>query len=398
MNVRQTIALLLLLALYPCLSEAQKKELSQARTYIKAGNNLEQAEKLMTGLLKDSANRKNEKIYQTWYESVHGQYEAANKRLYLKQKQDTAAFFELVRRQYTILETLDSLDALPDGKGKVSLDYRDKHAQTLNALRPNLYNAGTFHIRKQAWAKAFEFMDTYLDCAVQPLFTTYNYQQNDTRMPEAAYWATYAGFKMQDADRTLRYAQQALKDQSKAQFTYQYMAEAHRWKNDEHCYLEALRDGFSHYPEFFYFFPRLSDYYMQHGQYKEALDVANTAVATNDQSVLFLLAQSTALLALERYEESIPVSDRIIELDESQAEAYFNAGSAYLNLALHLDENADKARVKELCQKARPYLEQYRQLVPDAIDKWGLPLYRVYLNLNMGRQFDEIDRLLKSKT
>ena len=53
---------------------AQKKELSQARTYIKSGKDYDKAEKLMTDLIaKDSVSRQNKKIYATWYESVLGQ-------------------------------------------------------------------------------------------------------------------------------------------------------------------------------------------------------------------------------------------------------------------------------------------------------------------------------------
>ena len=48
-------------------------------------------------------------------------------------------------------------------------------------------------------------------------------------------------------------------------------------------------------------------------------------------------------------------------------------------------------------QKALPYIEQYRQLLPNEKAKWGPVLYRIYLNLNMGKQFDEIDRLLKER-
>ena len=48
----------------------------------------------MTELLKkDSASRDNKKVYKTWFEAVQKQYSAANDRLYLKQKKDTAAFF-----------------------------------------------------------------------------------------------------------------------------------------------------------------------------------------------------------------------------------------------------------------------------------------------------------------
>lgn len=111
------VLLLLLLMITPCL-RAQKKELSQARSYIKSGKDFDKAEKLMTDLLKkDSANRTNEKIYLTWFQAVTEQYKAANEKLYLKQKYDTAAFFNLTRRLYSIAETLDTLDARPDEKG-----------------------------------------------------------------------------------------------------------------------------------------------------------------------------------------------------------------------------------------------------------------------------------------
>ena len=40
-------------------------------------------------------------------------------------------------------------------------------------------------------------------------------------------------------------------------------------------------------------------------------------------------------------------------------------------------------------------MEKYRQLVPDDNARWAPALYRIYLNLNMGKEFEEIDRLMK---
>jgi hypothetical protein len=45
--------------------------------------------------------------------------------------------------------------------------------------------------------------------------------------------------------------------------------------------------------------------------------------------------------------------------------------------------------------EALPYLEKYRKLQPEKTDKWALPLYTIYLNLNKGKEFDEIDKLLR---
>jgi len=381
----------------PCLTWAQKKELNQARSYIKSGKEkeLEQAEQMMVRLLKEPKNKTNKKIYLTRFDAVKGLYLQANERLYLKQKQDTAKFFELNKRMFTILETLDSIEMRPNEKGRVDIEYRKKHAELLHAYRPNLFNAGTYHLRKGEMQKAFDYFEFYIDCSRQPLFSTYRYDSLDTRMPEAAYWATFCGYRMQNAVLTLRHRKLALCDSAKANFTLQYIAEARRWLNDQELYLKTLEEGFRRFPTFTYFFPRLMDAYSQRGEYDKALAAADSAIAVCDTCTLYLFAKSTMLFRLERYGESIKVSEQIIAINPNLAEAHFNAGTGYLNIALRLDERKNKKQLRQLYQNARPYMERYRQLMPNQKEKWGPALYRIYLNLNMGKQFDEIDRLLK---
>lgn len=398
MNKKQLfVALLLLLMITPCSVWAQKKELNQARSYIKAGNDkeLEKAVTLMTDLLKIDKNRTNEKIYLTWYEAVREQYRLANERLYLKQKQDTAAFFALNRRMFTILETLDSLDARPDAKGRVKPSYRERHSEALTPYRANIYNAGIFFLRKAEYKKAFDEFEFYLNTAEQPLFTAQDFLKNDPRLPEVAYWAVYCGYKLHDPVLTLRYRKRALRDTAKISYTLQYMAEARHWLNDEELYLKTLETGFHYDPTSTYFYPRLMDAYSRQEQYDKALALTDSAIAVCDTCELYLFAKSTMLYRLKRYGECIKVSDQVIAINPKAAEAYFNAGTGYLNIALKLDERKDKKQMRQLYQKARPYMEQYRKLMPDEKQKWGPALYRIYLNLNMGRQFDEIDRLLK---
>ena len=38
-------------------------------------------------------------------------------------------------------------------------------------------------------------------------------------------------------------------------------------------------------------------------------------------------------------------------------------------------------------------MEKFRQLAPEQKSKWVPVLYTIYLNLNMGQQFGEIDRI-----
>ena len=373
---------------------AQKKELSQARSYIKSGN-YDGADQLMMNLLKDTANRENTKIYLTLYDAVRGKYNQGNERFYLKQSLDTAAFFGNVNRMFTVLETLDSIDAKPDKKGKVSPVYRRRHASQMDAQRSNLFNGGIFHVRKNNWKDAYTFFQTYIDCRKQPLFKGYDYDSLDKRMPEAAYWATFSAYKQHDPELTLRYQNMALLDSTRAAFTLQYVAEAHLWKNDKSSYLATLQEGFRRFPLFSYFFPRLIDEYTRLGQHDKALAIADSAIAVNDSNQLFLFAKSSALLRLERNEECVEVSKHLLQLNDSIPEAYFNVGTAYLNMAETPEAIDNKNIAREHYQNARTYMETYRKMSPEEKEKWAPALYRIYLNLNMGRQFDEIDELLK---
>jgi hypothetical protein len=66
-------------------------------------------------------------------------------------------------------------------------------------------------------------------------------------------------------------------------------------------------------------------------------------------------------------------------------------------MADKLSPTEDKKKYTDYYQRARTYMEYYRLLMPKEEEKWAPVLYRIYLNLNLGKQFDEIDRLLKRK-
>ena len=392
---------LLLCIICICLQiNAQKKEISLAKDNIKKGTNLEQAESSMANLLKDSANRNNEKIWLTLYEAQKKQYEQGNEKLYLKQDYDTAKLFLSVKKMFQTLERLDSVDAQTDKKGRVKLVYRKKHAAMLDVHRRNLYNGGAYFVNKQNFKEAYNFFDMYLNCSIQPLFTGYKYGETDKNMPSAAYWAVYCGYKLQDPKATFHYAYWALKDTVHYQYMLQYLAETYKMEKDTMRYVSVLEEGFKKYPRFPFFFPRLIEYYTKNEQYDAALSLCDKALQVNDSSNLFKFTKSSVLLSLKRYKECIDLCDSVIAKDSTILGAYLNAGLSYFNQAVEADKalkqtDKQKKEIIQLYKKALPYLEKYRKMVPDEKGLWGLPLYTIYLNLNMGKEFDEIDKLLK---
>ena len=406
--LRKLIAILLFCALPLSYSAASsykktlKKDIAQAKTFVKSGKNLDRAEQLMQQHLNDSANRRNERLWLIMFDAQRKQYEQGNMKLYLKQKYDTAAFFNIVKRMFTTLETFDSIDAEPNAKGESKPQYRRKHAEILDKHRVNLFNGGVYFVGKQKFSDAYQFLNLYLDCARQPLFTAYNYTETDERMPEAAYWATYCGYKMQQPDATLRYADLALNDTAHHSLTLQYLADTYKLQNDTAKYLETLGEGFQKYPVFPYFFPRLVDYHATQGNWNEVLALADSAIAADSTRNGFRAVRTTALLNLHQYDLVVRECDQLLAADSTMAVAWHNAGMAYFNQAVTIGKGERlnskmKRQMTEKYRHAMRYMERYRQLRPERQDRWGLPLYTIYLNLNMGTKFDEIDRLLRSR-
>lgn len=374
---------------------AQRKQIGDARTILKSGKNIEQAEKLMTDLLKDKANEENTRIYDIWLQAVEKQYLALNEKMYIKEKVDTTKFFDLAKRMFVIAERLDSIDAKPDKNGKSNPEYRKSNASKMQGYRPNIYYGGAHHLKKGDFKTAFDFFEMYLDCDRQPLFTGYDFMYKDPKMGEVAYWATYCGYRMNDPVLVLRHASTAQRDEQKLEYTLQYMAEAWEKLEDDSMYTATLWQGFKKYPKSNYFFPRLMDNYNRRGKYEMADSVVNEALKTDTLNELFLFAKSMVMLNLKKYGDCLKFSDQLIALNPNLADIYYNGGIACLNIAQRMDSRKYKKQIKKMYERARPYMEKYREMAPDEKDKWAPALYRIYFNLNMGKQFDEIDKILR---
>ncbi len=381
------------------MANAQKKAINEAGNYVKSAKNLDKAEKLMTDLLRDSTNQRNEKIWTTLIDAVKLQYVQGNEKLYLKQKYDTASLFTIARKLFTFCEEFDSIEALPNKKGEVKIKHRTKNAEYLNGLRPNLFNGGAYFVRKLDFQRSWDFYDAYLDCENQPLFASYKYAESDSLRPTAAYWALYSGYRLNDAGKVLKYQLLAEKDSGKLDNVLQYVAETHLLRADTMAYVATLRRGFDNNPRHLFFFPRLVDYFNSCGMADSSMVYIDRALDNDSTNALFLFAKSAALLNAGDFDKCIQVTDRLLAINDSMPEAYCNMGLAYYNQALGLEKtmtrnNRKKRRaVNELYEKSRPYMEKFRQLAPDQKVKWVPALYTIYLNLNMGKEFDEIDKM-----
>ena len=383
------------------------KEVKMSVLYKNASNALknnggqEQAEQALLGALNRQGLglKERAKIYYTsalLQESVNG---VENRKAYLKQQYDSARFFNTLLSMYERLRLCDSIDAVPMQNGRVLLKYKRKTHELRRKHRDNILNGGKFYLSKNNYAQAYDFLDHYISYA--------HNEKNFIADPKVTYWAAVCGFHIGDPQKTLKYIDRAL-DAGTATtrpILQEYKSISYLKLQNDSAWFSALQEGVREFPGHDYFFVNLEDYYYARRMFTEGHALADSLICIDAGKSIYWYAKSKLELAENDYEKCIAYSDSVIQRDDKFTDAYYNKGLSFLNLALIVQESActdmsdpkcmyDREKILAFYQAAKPCMEMVRRLEPENTQRWGSPLYRIYLNLNMEKEFNEIDELL----
>lgn len=400
--VNKIITLLFSISVSTCCL-AQKAEIFEAKKSLKENKDLDKAELTMRKVVAMPEQKEKDRLsnYALLADIVKKRYENYNESLYLKQLKDTSAMFSSLCNMIDTFESLDSIDAMPDKKGRVQLRFRKKNAEYLNPFRQNLIRGAQYYIAGKKYGEAYKCLDTYLDCHKQPLFASFDFEKTDTVAPKAAYLAIYCAYKEKNYAGVEKYEAKALTCKEKASYALMILYKCYSEQNNMEQAVEYLKKGFNSHSENTFFFPRLIDYYATINQLDTVQVVVEKALEMEPGNLFYRLAKNTLQLNLGEYDDCIALGDSIIHSNDKIAEAYFNAGSSYFNKALLRSKQGKESREKRnevnaYYKQALPYVEKFRQLRPRQQKKWIPLLYTIYFNLNMGEKFEEIDNLAKS--
>ncbi len=391
------------------LNKRVKTAIKEAKAAIKSRNNLDNAERALLQVVADTAVEREKKAQCYYLAGLLNQKinDVENEKLYLKKSYDTVRFFNSIYRMYEHFAQCDSLEMQPDEKGRVRFKYREKARNILLPYRLNLFNGGKYFMYKCDYPKAYDYCNLYITSADYPMFQKELLAQDDSLMLRAAYWATLSGYNLKNAEQTLTHVDLALKRDYARQSLQEYKARAYAMQGDTTRWLAALKEGLINYPHHAYYFASLMDYYNTGRRYREGLKFADAMTTFNPQEPLFWFAKSVVLMNMQQYEDCIAVCDTVIALDSTYVDAYYNKGISYCNLAvIHAERLRTKLTKKQyakellavtnLYQDALEPMEMVRRLTPEDKRRWAPPLYRIYLKLNMGKEFEEMDKILKS--
>lgn len=378
-----------------------KFALKHARTALKYNKEQEQAEKHLMEAIADSAST-NEQKAEAYYHAALLQKsinDGENLKLYLKQPYDTTKFFSTIIRMNRHLLSLDSVDVLPDAKGRIRPVYSKKSRELRDMYRTNLLNGGKHWYQKHKFEDAYQYFDTFI--RVSP-------EAGDSIITLTKYWATLSAFNAGNPSETLVYVDEAINayDESVGAILMEYKARSQAALGDSVGWLATLEQGIQRHSQHDFFFRNEIDYLDTQAQYERGFALADSLCTLYPNRALYWHAQSLMTLGLKEYEAAIVLCDSTIARDSTYADVYYIKGISYCNLALKAMETAcndmrnprcrtDRQRISALYLAAKEPMETYRRLSPESQKRWAAPLYRIYLQLNMGKEFDEMDRILK---
>ena len=398
-------------------AKALKAEIKEANKVLREAQgqlnavdgNVDQANALIEAAMENKHTASNP---DTWYTAGKIQekyYNQENEKMYLQQAYNKDKFFGSLVKMFDYYLKCDELEQIPDEKGKVVAKYRPELTNLLSGVRINLVSGGVTYFNENNNEKAFDLFAKYIDVADAPLFASFNYAETDTLMYEIAYYATLAGLKLEDYNKALKYVDLAMNKADIAQKAIEYKAMAYINLNDTVNWLEALKLGVEKYPAVEYFYSNLISYYNNNGKPEELMAFADEMLAMNPLPI-FRFVKGFVYQNMKELDKAIEEYKICIEQDPNYTGAYRNLGICYCQIAQDLSDAASALDVKSKAYKAKkeeingyyklalPIYEHLRKIDdgtdPDVRNAWTNGLYTCYYMLNMGKEFEEIEKIL----
>jgi len=394
-------------------TKAAQKEVKEAKNEFERDDVQDKrgAKRLIDNAMK---NELNENWDQTWlvaadiYEDF---YNKENIKSY-SQAYDTTGMYKLLTDWYRFAMKADSLQQIPNAKGKTSDEARKKHSSEMHRTMSDLIRGGIFYFNDhQDYKKAYELFDIYFTVANHPMLQAWI--QDDTifqkNVPIYSYYPALAAYNLEEWNNVIKYATVAVADEEVGETATEMICDAYGNLQDSVKWLETLKQGLVKYPTAQYYYGKLLNYYNLKGDMSELENFVKEMVEIDPEKAYNYYVLGYVAQQSKNYDEAIKQYETAIEKDENLSDAYFNLGlcimfqaSDFMDSKSNLDyrSKAYKDAVKEqknFYQKALPYFLKYRELEASATDKWAIPLQTIYYQLDMSKELNEIEARMKEK-
>ena len=400
----------LLLTMVLCLSVAlvfgQKKAVSEVKREIGNANpNYQDAKSLIS---EAKVNPETKDNAETWFVAGKVEYRQFDLERTKETLELAPDFPEMYMSLINILPNFivaDSLDMLPNEKGKVKPKFRKDMKSIMLANRSSYIRGGAFFLDNKDFITAYKFFQQYIDIPNLNMFAGENLAANDTLYSQIKFYAAYSLFQIGgDSQRTIAAFQNIKNGGYLENDIYRILCAEYEQLNDTVNLVKTLKEGFEKFPNEQYYLLNLIDQYFYANQNDEAIAYLERAIAIrpNDAQLYDFLGKvyenkNDISNAQANFEKALSIDPDYVEAIGDLGRIFFNQAAEAQTAANEIADNkkyeAARSEANEMFKKSLPFFEQAHQMKPDDRSYMNV-LSRIYYILNMGDKFDEIEKAL----
>jgi tetratricopeptide (TPR) repeat protein len=385
---------------------AQKKAVSEAERISKDPKpDFNEARTQIKGAMENSETKNDAK---TWYVAAQvedTQFSAENTKLLLGQQPNEPVMYEALRASLPYFKKAYELDLLPNEKGKVKSRYAKNIKSTLAANHIYYLNGGAYYFEQREYKKACDFFDQYLEISDLPFFKGEKVAERDSNFMIVQFYAGVSATQVEDNEFAIKNLKRAKDTPYRQCDVYQYICSEYEIIKDTANMIKTLEEGYALFPDTSYFILNLINLYIAGDHNEKAVNLLTTAIAKDPgNGQLYHAMGSVYERGFKVYGQAEIYYKKQVEIESESTIALSNIGRIYYNQGVNkLGEanliqdpkryNEEKAIAKDFFQKALPYFQKAHQLDPDDTE-FMIALRGIYYNLDMGKEFDEIDAIM----
>lgn len=397
------VLLLVALCVATSASFAQKKVVNQAQNTAK-GNNADYAEArtLIQGALENEETKNDPR---TWY--IAGfiedqQFSAERTKQMLGNQPNEPVMYSALMSILPYFKKSYELDQTPDERGRVRPRHTKDIKSILGANHVYYINSGAYFFENKEYQKAYDSFEQFLEISNMPMFEGEAVAARDSNFMTVQFYAAVAATQLNDPQKAISALERAKDTDFRANDIYQYLAYEYEQLKDTVNWEKVLEEGMGKFPEEKYYLMVLINNYIYSNRNDQAIEYLNKAIASDaNNAQLYDVLGRVYETGLQDVANSEKYFLKALEIDPNYTEALSNLGRVYYNQGITTQDNANKlndnklyqeetVKAKECFQKALPYFEKARQLNPEGREIL-VALRGIYYNLNMGKEFEEIE-------
>ena len=387
-------------------SFAQKKVVNEAQSIAKGSNaDFGEARTLIKGALENPETKDDAK---TWY--VAGfiedqQFNAERAKQILGQQPNEPVMYEALYGILPYFQKAYELDQLPNEKGKVKPKYTKDIKSILSANHVYLFNGGAYYFDKQAYKKAYDFFNQYVEISELPMFAGTQTAEKDSTFMTVQFYAAAAASLAKDSRLAIAALERSKNTPYRQYDVYQYLCYEYgeaRTAQDSVMLEKTFEEGMQVFPDSAFFLNNLINTYIYSNRNEKALEMLNVAIQKNPNDAnLYNVMGRVYETGLKDYANAEKNFQIALEKDPNLTDALSNIGRIYYNQGVNKLSEANMindskkyqeelSMAKDLFKKALPYYKKAHEAEPEKMDNM-IALRGIYYNLNMGPELEAIE-------